>query len=103
MHPHNQQGLRKRPRVEPMWADLGLGEMPSEVSSSGASSADLSELEGGTGSKLETTSCSSEEFGSTSGGSMFDTGSCQSRGSGCSKEVSDNPYRKRRRGLWREA
>ena len=34
---------------------------------------------------------------------MFDTGSCQSGGSGCSTEVSDNPYRKRRRGLGREA
>ena len=88
--------------MEPVWADLGLEEMPSEVSSSGASSADHSELEGGSSSELETTSCSSEESGSTSGGSVFDTGSSQSGGSGCSTEVSDNPYRKRRRGLGRE-
>ena len=80
----------------------GLEEMPSEVSS-GASSAELSELKGGSGSEMETTLCSSEESGSTLGGSVFDTGSCQSGGSGCSLEVSDNPYRKRRRGLGREA
>ena len=84
MHPHNQQGLPKRPRVESMWADLGLEEMPSEVSSwdgetvqsSATSSADLSELEGGSGSELETNSCSCEGSGSTLGGSVFDTGSC---------------------------
>ena len=103
MHPHNQQGLPKRPRVEPMWADLGLEEMPNEVWSLGASSADFSELEGGSGSEMETASCSSEESGSTSEGSVFGTGSCHSGGSGCSTEVSDNPYRKRRRGLGREA
>ena len=49
MHPYNRQGLPKRPRVEPMWADLGLEEMPSEMSSSGVSSNELSELEGGVG------------------------------------------------------
>ena len=92
MHPHNQQGLPKRPRVESMWADLGLEEMPSEMLSSGASSDECSELEGGWGSKMDATSCSSGEIESTSGDSAPDTGSCQSGGSECSTEVSDNPY-----------
>ena len=103
MHPYNQQGLPKRPRVEPMWADLGLEEMPSDMLSSGVSSNELSELEGGWGSEMDATSCSSEDTESTSGGSVSDTGSRQSGGSECSTEVSDNPYRKRRRGLGREA
>ena len=60
--------------MEPMWADLGLEEMPSEVSSSGVSSNELSELKGGWGSEMDTTSCSSEETESTSGGSVSDTG-----------------------------
>ena len=77
MHPNNQQGLPKRPRVEPMWADLGLEEMPSEMSSSGVSSNELSELEGGWGSEMDATSCSSEDTESTSGGSVSDTGSSQ--------------------------
>ena len=68
MHPYNQQGLPKRPRVEPMWADLRLQEMLSKVSSSGVSSNELSELEGGWGSEMDATSCSSEDAESTSGG-----------------------------------
>ena len=46
-HPHNQRGLPKRPRVELAWADLGLEEMPSEVSSSGESSGDNNDRGGG--------------------------------------------------------
>ena len=99
MHPHNQLRLPKRPRVEPMWADLGLEEMPSEMSSSGASSDECSELEGGWGSEMDATSCSSGDTESTSGGSGSYTGSYQSGELECSTKVSDNPYRKRRRGL----
>ena len=69
MHPHNQQGLPKRPRVEPRWADLGLEEMPSEISSSGASSDECSESEGGWGSEMDAMSCGSGETDSTSGSS----------------------------------
>ena len=99
MHPHNQQGLPMRPRVEPMWADLGLEEMPSEVSSSGESTVECSELEGGWDSEIDALLSGSGDSGSTTGSSGSCTDSCQSGGSECSTEVSDNPYRKRHRGL----
>ena len=99
MHPHNQQGLPKRLRVEPMWVDLGLEEMPSEVLSSGTSSGECSELEGGWDSEIDAMSCGSGDTDTTSGSSGSYTDSCQSGGSECSTEVSDNPYRKRHRGL----
>ena len=61
-------------------------------SSSGVPSNELSELDGGWGSEMDATSCSSEDIESTSGGSVSDTGSRQSGRSECSTEVSDNPY-----------
>ena len=65
MHPHNQRGLPKRPRVEPVWADLGLEEMPSEVSSSGESRGENSDLEGGWGSEIDALLSGSGDSGST--------------------------------------
>ena len=47
LHPDNAQSLPKRPRVEPMWDELGLEEMSltkgKEASDSGASSSECSE------------------------------------------------------------
>ena len=99
MHPHNQRGLPKRPRVEPIWADLGLEEMPSEVSSSRESRGEDSDLEGGWDSEIDAWLTGSGGSSSTTGSSGSCTDSCQSGGSECSTEVSDNPYRKRHRGL----
>ena len=81
-HPDNDRPMAKRPRVEPMWEDLGLEEMSSEVSSSErseSSSTTVSEAE-----DMESASTSSE--GSEGGGLS----------SGFSTDVSTNP--KRRRG-----
>ena len=81
-HPNNDRPVAKRPRIEPMWEDLGLEEMSSEVSSSQRSefsSTTVSEAE-----DMESASTSSE--GSEGGGSS----------SGFSTDVSTNP--KRRRG-----
>ena len=85
--------------MEPMWADLGLEEMPSEVSSSGESSGENSDLEGGWDSETDALLSGSGDLGSTTGSSGSCTESCQSGGSECSTEVSDNPNRKRHRGL----
>ena len=63
-HPNNDRPVAKRPRIEPMWEDLGLEEMSSEVSSSqrsGFSSTTVSEAE-----DMESASTSSE--GSEGGG-----------------------------------
>ena len=81
-HPDNDRPMAKRPRVEPMWEDLGLEEMSSEVSSSErseSSSTTVWEAE-----DMESASTSSE--GSEGGGSS----------SSFSTDVSTNP--KRRRG-----
>ena len=81
-HPNNDRPVAKRPRIEPMWEDLGLEEMSSEVSSSQRSefsSTTVSEAE-----DMESASTSSE--GSEGGGSS----------SGFSTDVSTRP--KRRRG-----
>ena len=55
--------------MEPMWADLGLEEMPSEVSSSGTSSGECSELEGGWDSEIDAMSCGSGDSDTASGSS----------------------------------
>ena len=99
MHPHNQRGLPKRPRVEPVCAALGLEEMPNEVSSSGESSGEDSDLEGGWDSEIDAVLLGSGDSGSTTGSTGSCTDSCQSGVSECSTEVSDNPYWKRHRGL----
>ena len=81
-HPNNDRPVAKRPRIKPMWEDLGLEEMSSEVSSSQRSefsSTTVSEAE-----DMESASTSSE--GSEGGGSS----------SRFSTDVSTNP--KRRRG-----
>ena len=81
-HPNNDRPMAKRPRVEPMWEDLGLEGMLSEVSSSERSkplSTTVSEAE-------DTESASTSSEGSEGGGSS----------SGFSTDVSANP--KRRRG-----
>ena len=78
--PTQPAALLQRPRVDPMWADLGLEEMPSEISSSGASMAcsdECSDLEGAWGSEMDTMSSGSGETDSTSGSSGSDTGSYQ--------------------------
>ena len=57
-HPDNDRPMAKRPRVEPMWEDLGPEEMSSEVFSSGrskSSSTTVSEAE-----DMESASTSSE-------------------------------------------
>ena len=81
------------------WADPGLEEMPSEVSSSGEASGENSELEGGWESETDALLSGSGDSGSTTGSSGSCTESCQSGVSECSTEVSDNPCRKRHRGL----
>ena len=63
MHPCNQQGLPKRPRVEPVWANVGPEEMPSEVSSSGTFSGECSELEGGWDSEMDAVSFFFDQMG----------------------------------------
>ena len=81
-HPNDERPVAKRPQIEPMWEDLGLEELSSEVSSSQRSefsSTTVSEAE-----DMESASTSSE--GSEGGGSS----------SGFSTDVSTNP--KRRRG-----
>ena len=81
-HPNNDRPVARRPRIEPMWEDLGLEEMTSEVSSSQRSefsSTTVSEAQ-----DMESAPTSSE--GSEGGGSS----------SGFSTDVSTNP--KRRRG-----
>ena len=84
-HPNNDRPMAKRPRVEPMWEDLGLEEMLSEVSSSERSeplSTTVSEAE-------DTESASTSSEGSEGGGGGGSS-------SGFSTDVSANP--KRRRG-----